>query len=167
VGLAVGCALFAGGPFVSPRIAGQVVDDATGAPVAGATVFVWYEASVAGTIEHSGGGFGSRWVETDAEGRFEFPSEVLAKRVPGGLRVDTRPAFQVVHPKYGSDYPHLPDNPAEWGDAEIRIEPSQRTLDDIRHGESAICGGPRSQESYDRCCQALWGLNCKDVRTKY
>ncbi len=153
-----------GKPFVAPRIAGRIVDKRTGQPVAGMTVFVWYEYDVTWSAEPKGGGFGTRWQETDAEGRFDFPEQVAAENVSSQVRVAPRPAFVLLDREYGSPEVHLPDNPAQWSNVEFRIEPDRMTLEWIRGREtSLLCGGPWGHEAAEHCCQVAWGKRCQDV----
>ncbi len=155
-----------GKPFVAPRIAGRIVDKRTGQPVAGMTVFVWYEYDVTWSAEPKGGGFGTRWQETDAEGRFDFPEQVAAERVSRQVRVEPVPNVQLLHRDYGRPLVLLPDDPTQWSNVEFRIEPDRMTLEWIRdtraHG-ARICGGPWGQEAYQHCCEVAWGKRCEDV----
>jgi hypothetical protein len=132
------------------------------------TVFVWYEYNVKWSGEPKGGGFGTRWVETDAEGRFDFPEQVAAEKVSRQVRVDARPGVKLLHRDYGLPLVLLPDDPAQWSNVEFRIEPDRGTLERI-HGPrpslsiSLLCGGPWSHEAYEHCCEVAWGKGCEDV----
>ncbi len=153
------------GPFVAPRITGRIVDKRTGQPVAGMTVFVWYEYDVTWSAEPKGGGFGTRWQETDAEGRFDFPEQVAAENVSRQVRVYPRPEFVLLHRDYGSPEVDLPKDPAQWSNVEFRIEPDRMTLEWIGNKEyDSLCAGTWSHEAGEHCCQVAFGRACKDVR---
>jgi hypothetical protein len=132
------------------------------------TVFVWYEYDVKWSGEPKGGGFGTRWMETDAEGRFDFPEQVAAEKVTRQMRVGPRPGVKLLHRDYGRPLVLLPDDPAQWSNVEFRIEPNRVTLEwihgpDPRGWLSELCGGPWSEEAGEHCCQVAWGKRCEDV----
>ena len=60
------------GPFVVGAVEGRVVDEDSGAPIAGAEVIEWWHgAGVGGPAPH----YHARWTRTDADGRFALPRE--------------------------------------------------------------------------------------------
>ena len=65
-----------------PRLAGQILDERTGKPIEGMTVYQVYSTfnkMMVGAAHEGGGERDERWTTTDAEGRFEFAAHVVAE----------------------------------------------------------------------------------------
>ncbi len=91
-----------GKPFVAPRIAGRIVDKRTGQPVAGMTVFVWYEYSVTWSAEPKGGGFGDALAGDRRGGALRLPGAGGGgERVTAGAGV-VEARVRLLHRDYGS-----------------------------------------------------------------
>ena len=97
--LCVGCIACApgGGSLQLPAIDGRVVDDRSGAGIAGAEVIEWFKGSAGGAdvqpVVHA------RWTTTDARGEFRF----AAGKASSGFRLGRvyGPTYSFYHPDYG------------------------------------------------------------------
>lgn len=141
----------------TPRVAGRVVDARSGEAVEGADVMVY--RTVDHAISHSRLHFDYRWTTTGPNGSFSFePSTVWKPEGTWWWRLEEEPSLNLIHPQYGSPPTFVPDDPAKWGNFELAIEPSQRTLDALqdRFRSVVICGGLNGR-GYRHCCKVAYG----------
>ena len=120
------------GPFVLDAVEGRVVDEDSGAPIAGAEVIEWWRgAGTGGPAPHHH----ARWTRTGADGRFELPRECAPGRM--WLLRSYGPSYSFYHPEYGLEHARLRETPdgALMSGSKHRARERLANLDPICRGE--------------------------------
>lgn len=161
--LASGCVTY------TPEIGGRLVDKKTGAPVAGAEVFVMRSAQSRLPM-NSGYRFAYRWTTTDADGRFHFAAAWQRRPSPLVAELGRTPGLEMFHPDYGNALDFAtPRNREEWSDFTVAIEPSFFWLR-YKSGAATSSVDPGDacstlwSEASDHCCLLVYGNKACRVR---
>ena len=124
------------GPFRLAAVSGRVVDQDTGRPIGGATVFEW----------HRGGGLPraaqpelhARWTTTGEDGRFAFPRELVVSPHVWTQKV-YGPTLSFYHSRYGLVHAGAPA-----GAGETLLRGSRRAAAARRADLAPYCRGERT-----------------------
>ena len=126
------------GPFALEAVAGGVVDEDTGAPIAGAEVIQWYRGAGRGgprPVYHA------RWTTSDASGAFALPRAASPSPRMWLLRT-YGPTYSFYHPDYGLE--HAGEKPPQGEmvlrGSRSRAEMRLANLDPICRGEHDDAG---------------------------
>lgn len=122
------------GPFVLEAVTGRVIDEDSGAPIAGAEVIEWWRGAGASDVAPH---YFARWASTGADGRFALPRRLSPSPRMWFLRT-YGPSYSFYHPDYGLE--HGARAQAEGG---LALRGSTRRAAQRRENLAPICRGER------------------------